>query len=106
MGPALDQAALLELVDERDHAARGHLDRLSDRLLRAALGGVDQVEDPEQRRVQVDVGDPLGELAGGVDPDLREQEGEGRRRPVAGYRLAAHGGKPTVFVSAKNRFCT
>ena len=106
MGPALDQAPLLELVDEGDHAARGHLDRLADRLLRAALGGVDEVEDPEQRRMQVDLGDPLGELTRGVDPHLREEEGEGRGRLVAGYRFSCPWNREAYsnLLSAKNRF--
>ena len=83
MRPALDQAALLELVDDRDHAAGRRPDRLADRLLRLALGGVDHVQDPEQRRMQIDLADPLGEAARGVDPDLREQESDARGGPVA-----------------------
>jgi hypothetical protein len=50
MRTALDQAALLEFVDEGDHAAGWHLDRLADRLLGATFGSIDEVEDAEQRR--------------------------------------------------------
>jgi len=74
MRPTFDQAQLLELVDKADHAARRHFDRLTDRVLGTALGGIDEVEHPEQRRVQADLGDPLGELARGVDPDLGEEK--------------------------------
>src|SRR6476619_3168699 len=71
MRTPLDQAALLELVDDRDHAAGRRPDRLADRLLRLALRGVDDVEDPEQRRMQIDLTDALGEAPRGVGPDLR-----------------------------------
>jgi hypothetical protein len=83
MRAPLDQAALLELVDDRNHAAGRGPDRLADRLLGLALGGIDDVEDPEQRGMQVDLTDPLGEAARRVGPDLREQE------PDAGGRLVA-----------------
>jgi hypothetical protein len=68
--------AIIELVDDRDHAAGRRPDRGAYRLLRPALGGVDHVQDPEQGRVQIDLADPLGEAARGVGPDLREQESD------------------------------
>ena len=70
VGAALDEAALLELVDEPDHPAGRRLDRLGDLLLRAPLCRVDQVEDAEQRRREVDLGQPRREAGGGVDSDL------------------------------------
>src|SRR5436853_5663398 len=92
VGPALDETSLLELVDERDHAAGRDLDAGANRLLGLSFGGVDQLEDAEQRRVEVDLGDPLGEAARGVDPHLREQESEGRWGAVAVDGIAGHGG--------------
>src|SRR5690349_14712026 len=48
--PPLDQAALLEFVDQGDHAAGGNFDRRADRLLRLPLAGGDEVEDAEEWR--------------------------------------------------------
>jgi hypothetical protein len=81
--PARDEAALLELVDDRDHAAGGGADRLSDRLLGLALGDVDCIQHSEQRGMQVDLCDPLGEALGSEDPHLGEQKREGRRGLIA-----------------------
>ena len=106
MRPALDQAALLELVDDRDHAAGRRPDRLADRLLGAALGGVDHVQDPEQRRLEVGLGDPLGEAPRGVDPDLGEQKGEaeeGARSPAMRFVMPCVESL-TELISARNDF--
>lgn len=96
MRVALDQATALELIDDGDHAARRRPDRLGDRMLRLALGGIDHVQDPEQRWMQVDRRDSLGKSPGGVCADLREQEADGGGRPVAGNPFATHIEKTTV----------
>jgi hypothetical protein len=70
MRPTLDQAAALELIDDRDHPAGWRLDRLPDRLLRAALRGVHHVENAEKGRVQIDRREALREAARRVDTDL------------------------------------
>src|ERR1700760_3347050 len=105
IGTALDEATPFELVDQRDHAARRALDRLADRLLRAALGGVDEIEDPEQRGGQIDLLHPLGETPRRMQPDLRKQESEARRSLVPGDRPTRHQSRSLDdLLSAMNGF--
>jgi hypothetical protein len=52
------------------------LDCVTDSVLGLTLGGVDHIEDPEQRRMYARLGDRLAETLRREDPDLREQEAE------------------------------
>lgn len=74
---ALDEATLGEHVDETDQPARWGPEQLRHGLLALPGRGRDRSEQPGLRGRQVQGGDPLGELAGGV----RTERGEQERRP-------------------------
>jgi hypothetical protein len=70
-----EQAALLERVDERDHAAGGDLQRLRQRLLGLPFGCGDVSQEDDLARVEVEAGHPLSPQTRRVEADLGEQEG-------------------------------
>jgi hypothetical protein len=50
---AFEQAAVLQRVDEGDHATGGYLKALAKRLLRLTLGGPDGAQESELARLEV-----------------------------------------------------
>jgi hypothetical protein len=77
--PALDQAALLELVEQLDDAARRSADSLSQLLLaRPGVGG-DQPEEAGVRWSQVEGGQALGKASRDVGAELGEEERDAGR---------------------------
>lgn len=90
IGTTFDQTAPLQLIDQRDHAARRHLYRVADRGLRLTLAEIDDVEDSKQGRFQADRRDPLRESPSGIDADLGKQEGERDRGHVTRDALFVH----------------
>jgi hypothetical protein len=84
--PTLDQAAVLEIVEERDHPAGGHTEIVRDGLLAPA-----RVQCHGAKHTDVGRGDAerrylLGVPRGGVGAELREQE----RRTQEGRPLFIH----------------
>lgn len=71
---ALQQATLLQLVDESHHPAGHEGQMLAERLLAAARCLRDGAQDARQRWSQVKFGHPLAETVGRMRPDLGEQE--------------------------------
>jgi hypothetical protein len=73
--PPLEQAALFEAVDERDHAAGWDLQRLGQRLLGLPFRGGDVSQQHDLARIEVEASHSLPPQPGRVEADLREQEG-------------------------------
>jgi hypothetical protein len=74
-GPPLEQAALLEPVDEGDHAARRDLERLRQRLLGLPLCRRNVSKQHDFARIEVQTSHSFPPEARGVEADLGEQEG-------------------------------
>jgi RND superfamily putative drug exporter len=52
---------------------------------------IDAAEANSGGGLRIELGDPFGKAPGGVDPDLGQQEGQRRRRPIFLYRFPRHG---------------
>jgi hypothetical protein len=83
--PPLEEAALLEPVDESHHAARRDLQRLSQRLLRLPFCRGDVSQQHDLTRIEIEARHPLPPEARRMEADLGEQEGG------AGYAQALGG---------------
>jgi hypothetical protein len=101
----LDQAASLQVVDQRDHPARGDAEQSGERLL-ADPGVPGQVtEQVHLGRGEPQLADPLGEPLAHPGPHLAEQEGHPRhlRRAAAGwFGRAASGSRHPHIIPSEN----
>jgi hypothetical protein len=101
-GPPLEQAALLEPIDERNHAAGRDLQRLRQRVLRLPLRRADVSKQHHFARIKAETLHPFPPEARRVEADLGEQE----RR--TGYAQALSGAvSRRLWIShAQNRTST
>src|SRR5215216_2492060 len=83
----LDEPRLLEMVHERDHAARGDVEPLRERLLRAALVRGHEAQEQELPRVYAHRLERVHEALGREEAELRYQEAHAARRCVGRGRL-------------------
>jgi ABC-type multidrug transport system ATPase subunit len=76
--PALEQAVLLEPVDERDHAAGRDLQRSRQRLLGLPFRRTDVSQEHYFARIEAEAGHSFTPQTRRMEADLREQEGGAR----------------------------
>ncbi len=84
-GSPLEHATPFELVDERDHATRGDLHGLPERLLGLALRRGDVAQQHDVAGVHAEGSQAVLPQAGRVKAQLGQQEGDSRD-PQAGRR--------------------
>ena len=85
---ALGEAALLEVVDERDHRAAVDAERAAQRLLGLALVDREVAEHPEVAGVQVEGGQALGEAPVALRAELHQQKAGTAAEPAV--RVGLH----------------
>jgi hypothetical protein len=90
--PPLEEAALLEPVDESHHAARRDLQRLSQRLLGLPFRGGDVSQQHHLPWIEIEARHPLPPEARRVEADLGEQEGGARNAQALGAGLCGRYG--------------
>jgi hypothetical protein len=83
---ALDQPTLLEVVEQRDHPARGHPELVRDRLLAATRVLSHYPEYANMCWADPQRGDEFGEYGGGVSTYLGEQEPRSDQGPLLTHR--------------------
>lgn len=83
-GPPLEQAALLEPVDERHHTAGRDLQLLCQRLLRLPFGRGDVSQQHYFARIEAEPSHPFPPETRRVEPDLGQQEGGARHAEALG----------------------
>ncbi len=96
---AFEQAARLERVDERDHAAGRDLQALADRLLGLALGGAHRAQQRELARFELQRREDLVEASADRIADRGEHEAdrlEGRVGDRRRGRVGTGGQRPRV----------
>jgi hypothetical protein len=82
--PPFEQAALLEPVDEGDHAAGRDLQFLCQRLLRLPFGRRDVSQQHHFARIKAETSHPFPPETRRVEPDLGQQEGGARHTQALG----------------------
>src|SRR4051794_17555793 len=79
IGPPLDEAHVLQVVDQRDHPARGNLEPLGKRVLRLAVGGGDEAHQEEVLRPDAEWVERLHETPRREEAQLRDQKADAAR---------------------------
>jgi len=87
----LGEATMLEVIDERDHGAAVDPKRDAEGLLRPALGSGEVTEHPEVSRMEVELGQALGEAPMRVGAQLHQEEAGTPAQPSCRGRLHVGG---------------